>query len=253
MTRSVFLVFGSVLILPACSLLGQSADPATPSPPQESVPAPTAAAPATLNCLPASPCDIELAPAETVNEVLVAGGKDWSTQVVSTGVRPKTGHVIVWPDSATTPGSTIIVTTDRRLLSFGLSNDRTRSATQHTALTSPETEALRFRRELDLTPGGTFLGSLDPRTVNIDYSIPHGRNAPTLVFDDGDHTFIGWADRRPSQAPVIFSVDEQGANLLSPHIAPNGALYRVDTVAKRIELRFGPKDNLTITNRAYDR
>jgi len=250
MMRSVTLLVAAVL-LPAC-LLGQTAE--IPSPPQvsASVSSPASPVPANLNCLPASPCDIELEPAESVNEVMVAGGKDWSTQVISTGLKPKTSHVIVWPDAAATPGSTVIITTDRRLLSLGLSNERSREANLHTRLTTPEGNALRFKRELDPTPGGTYLGSVDPRTVNIDYSIPRGRNAPTLVFDDGNHTYIGWADRRPSQAPVIFSIDEQGTNLLSPHIAPSGALYVVDTVAKRIELKFGPKDNLTVTNRAYD-
>jgi type IV secretory pathway VirB9-like protein len=214
---------------------------------------PAVPAPTHLNCLQASPCDIELEPAESVNEVLVAGGKDWSTQVVTTGLKPKTSHVIVWPDSGTALGSTIIITTDRHLYSFGLSSDRVREANLHTVLASSETSALRFRRELDPAPGGTFLGSFDPRSLNLDYSIPHGRNAPTVVFDDGNHTYIGWSDRRPSQAPVVFSVDEQGTNLLSPHIAPSGALYVVDTVARRIELKFGPKDSLTLTNKAYDR
>jgi type IV secretory pathway VirB9-like protein len=250
---SIALAFIACL-LPA-SLLGQLAKPAaTPSPASASSPA-APAVPTHLNCLLASPCDIELEPAESVNEVLVAGGKDWSTQVVATGTKPKVSHVIVWPDAGNTPGSTVIITTDRRLLSFGLSNDRTREANLHVALGgSPEAGALRFKRELDSAPGGTFLGSsFDPKTLNLDYSIPRGRNAPTVVFDDGSHTYIGWADRRPSQAPVIFSVDEQGTNLLSPHIAPSGALYVVDTVAQRIELKFGPKDSLTVTNKAYDR
>ena len=249
----------SILSIVACllpaSLFGQAAKPsATPSPASASSPA-APAIPTHLNCLPASPCDIELEPAESVNEVLVAGGKEWSTQVVATGVKPKVSHVIVWPDSGIASGSTVIITTDRRLLSFGLSNDRTREANLHLALGGgPEAGALRFKRELDSAPGGTFLGSsFDPKTLNLDYSIPRGRNAPTVVFDDGSHTYIGWADRRPSQAPVVFSVDEQGTNLLSPHIAPNGALYVVDTVAKRIELKFGPKDSLTVTNKAYDR
>ncbi|HEX4965520.1 MAG TPA: TrbG/VirB9 family P-type conjugative transfer protein [Thermoanaerobaculia bacterium] len=249
MTRSVALL-ASALLIPAC-LLGQA--PETPPASQTLPGSPAAAPPATLNCLPASPCDIELEASENVNEVVVAGGKDWSTQVVSTGLKPKTSHVIVWPDTSVTTGSTVIITTDRRLVSFGLSIDRTRAANLHTSLTSPEGNALRFKRELDSTPGGTYLGSIDPRTLNLDYSIPHGRNAPTVVFDDGNHTYIGWTDRKPSQAPVIFSVDEQGSNLLSPHIAPNGTLYVVDTVAKKIELKFGPKDNLTITNKAYDR
>ena len=253
MIRSVILLVGA-LVLPAC-LLGQTVD--APAQAQALSPAnasaPSLPVPAALNCLSTSPCDIELEPAETVNEVVVAGGKDWSTQVVTSGLKPKTSHVLVWPDAANTPGSTVIISTDRRLLSFGLSNDRSRETNLHTALTTAQGNALRFKRELDPTPGGIFLGSVDPRAVNIDYSIPRGRNAPTLVFDDGNHTFIGWADRRPSQAPVIFSIDEQGTNLLSPHIAPNGMLYVVDTVAKKIELKFGPKDSLTLTNRAFDR
>jgi type IV secretory pathway VirB9-like protein len=249
-------LFLSAVLLPACCLHGQTGQTASlaSGPTTTTISSPAPSVPTTLNCLPASPCDVEFESAETVNEVVVAGGKDWSTQVVTTGLKAKTSHVIVWPDTTSTQGSTIIITTDRRLLSFGLFNNAAQAANLHTAPTSlAASDALRFRRELDATPGGIFLGSLDPAAVNIDYSIPHGRNAPTVVFDDGNHTFIGWSDRRPSQAPVVFSIDEQGTNLLSPHIAPNGALYRVDTVARKIELKFGPKDSLTITNRAFDR
>ena len=105
LSRALSLALSIIACLLPASLFGQAAKPsATPSPASASSPA-APAIPTHLNCLPASPCDIELEPAESVNEVLVAGGKEWSTQVVATGVKPKVSHVIVWPDSGIASGS----------------------------------------------------------------------------------------------------------------------------------------------------
>jgi type IV secretory pathway VirB9-like protein len=237
-----------LLALMAGSLQAQD-DPATVSGPMTRYSYEETADPV-INCLPNRFCRLQLEPGETLSGV-AASNPAWSTDQLPSGPPGSpTTHVLVWPSAVGDEGS-LLVTTDRRIYSLRLSADRDRPVTPVVAFSFKGSDPIRFRdtaagasASIALTAGTAF----DPERVNLSYRVGRDRTAPSVVFDDGVKTYLFWKRGRPSEAPIVKAVDEEGQEiLLNPHVFENG--YTVDAVVPRLLLVKGRK-TVTITNEA---
>lgn len=79
-----------------------------------------------------------------------------------------------------------------------------------------------------------------PQVVNARYSIAQGKDSgdivPTLVFDDGRFTYLGFPGNR--EVPAVFGVREDGAETLV-NARMEGELLVADRVGRHLMLRAG--------------
>lgn len=201
--------------------------------------------PPTLNCSPGIVCDIELQPGETILGTAI-GRDSWESALLASGASPTTPHVLVWPTAPSDP-TNILITTDRRTLNVSLTADSRAPLTPKLSFPLPRESARIERQALSTAAEGTYLGAFDPARLNLDYSIPRSPLSPTLVFDDGDKTYIHWR-RPPKDAPVVFGIDPTGTTLLTPRVV-TPSLYVVDSTYVALRFKVGRQD-VTVKTRA---
>jgi P-type conjugative transfer protein TrbG len=207
-----------------------------------------------INCAPGVLCDLELQAGEALQGIAV-GDPTWVTEQLTSG--QDTPHVVLQP-KAFGSSTTLIVTTARRTYVVTLSSDHSRPVTHRAAFYYPR-DVIRLAREhresQERRTGGAADGAViaelaDPSRLNFNYRIARDRSAPDRVFDDGAHTFVGWSPKAPSEAPVLFGIDDAGKRtLLNYRVSRDGTWYIVDAVVKGLELKLGKK-TLSIENRS---
>lgn len=199
-----------------------------------------------INCLPNRFCRLQLEPGEILSGV-AASNPAWSTDQLPSGPPGSpTTHVLVWPAALGDEGA-LLVTTDRRTYSLRLTADRGHPVTPVVAFSFKGSDPVRFR---DPAAGACASAgtAFDPERVNLAYRVERDRTAPSVVFDDGIKTYLFWKARRPPEAPIVKSIDEDGQEtLLNPHVFGRG--YAVDAVVPRLLLVKGKK-TVSITNEA---
>lgn len=94
--------------------------------------------------------------------------------------------------------------------------------------------------------------AVNPSSLDFDYKIKGRRYAwrPLQVFDDGTHTYIRMpAGLKSTEAPALFVIEDGQPMLVNYRLKGSdggSAVYIVDRLFKRAELRVGTNDKLTI-------
>jgi type IV secretion system protein VirB9 len=190
--------------------------------------------------------DIALEPGERLTSPIVAG--DTHNFIVGTGVSFENGveriHVYVKPIYAG-KRTTLTINTDRRVYRFDV------RSFQHTSMT-----VVTFNYPLDEMRQMTTRQAQvnlphDPSRLNFNYRIvPMSRNqpawTPTIVFNDGERTFINFASaERAAFAPVLFEIRGRERILLNYRVS--GTFYIVDSVPEHMELVLSANASNTVS------
>lgn len=209
--------------------------------------------PPTLNCSPTEFCLVALQPGERLRGVAILD-PSWKSVTLSSGQvgsEKEVVQVLLWP-AAWGATSSLAITSDRETYLVRLTSDSGAPIRRRLTFAAAKDDTVRFEASA-LSAVGTP-GNFDPTKLHHRYRVTGRRGAPTVVYDDGQRTFIGWTENRPPEAPVVIGHDESGvASLLSPHVSADGIWYVVDAVLPRMELRVGTKTTAVIINRGLQK
>jgi type IV secretion system protein VirB9 len=210
-----------------------------------------------VECEPLRACDIELQAGESILGVAIGDSERWTASPLNSGDPSNlTPHVIVKPKDFGI-ATNLVVSTTRRTYHLGLD-----SPTKEQAPTSPYSHAVGFYYPGDMVQQWTsseqlqalanarktaataisFEGS-DPSSFHYDYTVAtknHVAWSPTLVLDDGAHTYIRFPpSMRSGDAPVLMAEMNGAQAALNYRTSQDGLWYIADGLYTRLSLVVG--------------
>lgn len=213
-----------------------------------------------VECAPLRACDIELQAGETVNGVALGDTERWVTSPLFSGEpQSLTPHVIVKPKEYGI-STNLIVTTTRRTYHLALLAPSESQLTsghayvRHVSFYYPDDMVKQWADTADLArkseerrAASTAVPLASPSLTDLHmdgYTIKTKRHAlwtPTLVFDDGQHTYIHFPkELRSADAPALLAVTDDGKTaVLNYRTTPDGLWYIADGLYSRLRLAVG--------------
>ncbi|MEO8502472.1 MAG: TrbG/VirB9 family P-type conjugative transfer protein [Acidobacteriota bacterium] len=210
-----------------------------------------------VECEPLRACDIELQAGESILGVAIGDSERWTASPLNSGEPTNlTPHVIVKPKDFGI-ATNLIVSTTRRTYHLGLN-----SPPKDQASISPYSHAVGFYFPGDMVQQWTSneelqalatsrraaaasvsFSSADPSTFHYDYKLAtkgHVSWLPTLILDDGAHTYIKFPPAiRSSDAPVLMAQVNDSTAALNYRTSPDGLWYVADGLYDRLQLVVG--------------
>ena len=212
-------------------------------------------------CAPLRACDIELQAGETVHGVALGDTERWVTSPLFSGdPQNLTPHVIVKPKEYGISTNLIITTTRRtyhiallspsesqissgnnayaRSVSFYYPDDMVREWSNAAELAKRSEERRKASIEAPLSSASLADLHFDGYTLKVKGRAPW---TPSLVFDDGQHTYIHFPKAlRSGDAPALLALTEDGKTaVLNYRTSPDGLWYIADGLFPRLRLAVG--------------
>jgi type IV secretion system protein VirB9 len=201
----------------------------------------------TLSCTVLRACVIELEPGEVVLSRIAGDTERWEITPAPAGADGRTVLIVVKPHDCDVT-TNLVLATDRRLYDLtldappckGRSTNPQQPYVRHVRFYYPDETIARWSKPADPPPVRI---APDVWSLNFAYRVEreHGFPwVPAQVFDDGAHVYLKLPEQaRHAEAPVLFLVDDDGAQELVNYSVRGGDTYVTDRLFDRAVLVAG--------------